>query len=280
MLSWLKFLVFYLILLLVNKNYNINAQIPEPTEKYPNKITLEEPDLYYLYWKHDNLDITFEIHYKNTSKWIAFGIQSPTNSYSDLIIGWVNEDGTGHFSDRKLTSSNLLTVDENQDWIIKDAFNKDNYKILIFTRKIKQFCNSNNPDDLDIQTGQNKVIYASGKQVNNNNGAVLDFSSVKLNSSITLLNGNTFECQTKQIPSTFTSQPTGIYPNNVDLIDNGLYRFYWDFTSTDLIGEIHVKTNGWVSFGLSPNGGMDKSDVIVAWINDANGAVNFTVYLF
>ena len=259
-----------------------NSKNPEPKETYPNKIILESPDLYYLYWKHDNVDITFEIHYKNTSKWIAFGIQSAENSYSDLIIGWINEDGTGHFSDRKLTNQNILTVDESQDWIIKDAFNSSDYKILIFTRKIKQFCNSNNPDDLDIQTGSNMIVYALGKQVNNNNGSVLDFSTVKVNSSITLLNpniGGTFECQNKQLASTFTSQPTGIYTNFIDLIDNGIYRFYWNFTSTDLIGEIHVKTNGWVAFGLSPNGGMDKSDVVVGWINDNNGDASFTVIL-
>ncbi len=257
--------------------FTINAQNPEPVESYPNNITLESPDLYYLYWKHDAIDITFEIHYKNTSKWVAFGIQSPTSSYSDLVIGWVNDDGFGHFSDRKLVGSNTLTVDENQDWIIKDAFNKNNYKVLIFTRKIKQYCNSISQDDLDIQTGQNKVVYAFGNQVDNNDGRVFDFSNVKLNPSITLLNGNQFECQTKQLPGQFTSQPTGVYANNIDLIDNGIYRFYWNFTSTDLVGEIHVKTNGWVAFGLSPNGGMDKSDVIVAWINDNTGEVHFTV---
>lgn len=33
---------------------------------------------------------------------------------------------------------------------------------------------------------------------------------------------------------------------------------------------------GWVAFGLSPNGGMNGSDVIVGWIK--NGQANFTVY--
>ena len=69
------------------------------------------------------------------------------------------------------------------------------------------------------------------------------------------------------------------YSNQFDLI-NGIYRFYWNFTSSDLIGEIHVKTSGWVGFGLSPNGGMDGSDVIIGWINDNDGSVNFTVYLY
>ena len=45
--------------------------------------------------------------------------------------------------------------------------------------------------------------------------------------------------------------------------------------SSDMIGEIHCKTDGWVGFGLSPNGGMDSSDVVIAW--SRNGSANFTV---
>lgn len=64
------------------------------------------------------------------------------------------------------------------------------------------------------------------------------------------------------------------YSNKVDLID-GILRLYWNFTGTDIIGEVHCKTLGWVSFGISTNGGMDGSDVFVGWI-DSNSKVNFT----
>jgi hypothetical protein len=84
-----------------------------------------------------------------------------------------------------------------------------------------------------------------------------------------------FICEPKPEPVVFNSTPTSNYDNHIDLID-GLYRLYWNFTSIDFIGEIHCKTNGWVGFGLSPNGGMDKSDVIVGWINN-DGSTNFTV---
>ena len=256
---------------------DINCQNPAPVDTYPNKVDLEPSESYVLYWKHDETDIKFEIHYKNTSKWILFGIQSDT--YSDLVAGWVNDDGTGHFSDRKLTNQNVLSIDDNQDWIINDAFSKNNYRILIFSRKIKQTCNLNSLDDLDIQVGANKIVYASGNQVDNNDGKIIDFSSVKVNTEISLLNpSGTYNCAPIKPKVEFTSQPLGTYPNYVDLIDNGIFRFYWSYTSTDLTGEIHVKTNGWVGFGFSPNGGMSNSDVIVGWINDGNGAVNFTVF--
>ena len=256
---------------------DINCQNPAPVDTYPNKVDLEPSESYVLYWKHDETDIKFEIHYKNTSKWILFGIQSDT--HSDLVAGWVNDDGTGHFSDRKLTNQNVLSIDDNQDWIINDAFSKNNYRILIFSRKIKQTCNLNSLDDLDIQVGANKIVYASGNQVDNNDGKIIDFSSVKVNTEISLLNpSGTYTCAPIKPKVEFTSQPLGTYPNYVDLIDNGIFRFYWSYTSTDLTGEIHVKTNGWVGFGFSPNGGMSNSDVIVGWINDGNGAVNFTVF--
>jgi hypothetical protein len=39
-----------------------------------------------------------------------------------------------------------------------------------------------------------------------------------------------------------------------------------------------VKTNGWIGFGFSPNGGMDRSDIIVGWIS--NGVPHFTVLAY
>jgi hypothetical protein len=254
----------------------INAQNPDPKENYSNQIVLESPDLIYLYWKHDTSEITFEIHYKNTTRWILFGLSTP--SYSDVIVGWLNNDGTGHFSDRKINNLNILIRDSHQDWLIQDAYSKNDYQILTFKRRIK-ICDTSLYEDLDIQSGpQNKLIYLRGSLADDYTGNLGDFnpSLIKTLDSYTLLYGQ-FSCQPKQNPAIFTSTPTGFYSNYVDLV-TGIYRFYWNFTSSDLIGEIHVKTNGWVGFGLSPNGGMDGSDVIIGWINENDGSANFTVY--
>jgi len=66
--------------------------------------------------------------------------------------------------------------------------------------------------------------------------------------------------------------------NNATLIGPDKYSLYWNFTSTDITFKIIVKnTNGWVGFGLSPNGNMPGSDLIVAYLNqNGNGSVNFT----
>ena len=77
------------------------------------------------------------------------------------------------------------------------------------------------------------------------------------------------------ISSKVDSNPTGKYTDSIDLV-TGKYKLYWNTTDTDLIAEIHCLTDSWVGFGISPNGGMDKSDVIIAWI-ESDGKTHFTV---
>jgi hypothetical protein len=72
-----------------------------------------------------------------------------------------------------------------------------------------------------------------------------------------------------------TPLPTATYTNTKILVEPDVFLFHWNFSKIELIGEVHVKTQGWVGFGLSPNGGMDGSDVFVAWIQ-SDGQTNFT----
>lgn len=45
------------------------------------------------------------------------------------------------------------------------------------------------------------------------------------------------------------------------------YVLYWNFTETDIVFKAVVKTTGWMGFGLSPNGGMYNSDLVMAWFS-------------
>lgn len=52
--------------------------------------------------------------------------------------------------------------------------------------------------------------------------------------------------------------------------DTGTYTLHWQF---DLKAEtiafaVNVSTTGWVGFGLSPNGGMVNSDIVIGWVKD------------
>ena len=61
---------------------------------------------------------------------------------------------------------------------------------------------------------------------------------------------------------------------------NPLYTLHWNFSSAEetITFGVNVSTNGWVGFGISPNGGMTNSDVVIGWVND-DGEVFFHVSL-
>lgn len=65
------------------------------------------------------------------------------------------------------------------------------------------------------------------------------------------------------------------FVNNITLIGPDQYYLFWNYTSTDITFKIVVKTTGWVGFGVSPNGAMEYSDVVIAYKN-SDGSVNFT----
>lgn len=69
-----------------------------------------------------------------------------------------------------------------------------------------------------------------------------------------------------------------VYPLSSVLKSDGsgapLYTLYWNFSTADetITFAVKAKTNGWVGFGLSPNGGMVNSDVVIGWVNEAGEA--------
>lgn len=56
--------------------------------------------------------------------------------------------------------------------------------------------------------------------------------------------------------------------NQAELREGGQFNLYWNFTDTDITFKAVARTNGWLGFGLSPNGGMYNSDVVLAWFGD------------
>ncbi len=47
------------------------------------------------------------------------------------------------------------------------------------------------------------------------------------------------------------------------------YELYWSFdrAAETIDFAVNVSTTGWVGFGLSPNGGMPGSDVVIGWVD-------------
>jgi hypothetical protein len=253
----------------------INAEKPEPTQSYTNQILLESPDILYLYWSHDKYEITFELHLKYPNfKWLAFGVSN--NYINDIIITSLNLDETGHFSDRKILFDESFSIDPIQNWYPLDAFTNTKFSVFKFKRNIKLSCDKKCfADDLDIENGLNKVVYTVGRDVDYINGIsnrpLLSFKNIQLlDQSV-----GPFECVVKTDFTEMLPKPSETYQQYVDLIENGIYRLYWNYNNRYFTGEIHVKTLGWIGFGFSPNGQMNNSDVFVGWI-DLNARAHFT----
>ena len=57
----------------------------------------------------------------------------------------------------------------------------------------------------------------------------------------------------------------------------GQYELYWMVTGNRIDFAVRVQTEGWVGFGISPNGLMLASDVVMGYVDDDNSIVAFTV---
>ena len=56
------------------------------------------------------------------------------------------------------------------------------------------------------------------------------------------------------------------------------YKLYWSFDKQEetISFAVRVGTSGWVGFGLSPDGQMFNSDVVIGWVDDS-GTTHFHV---
>ena len=61
------------------------------------------------------------------------------------------------------------------------------------------------------------------------------------------------------------------------LSDTPQYDVFWNVTGNRVTFVVVVATTGWVGFGISPNGLMLDSDVIMGHVDDNNAVVEFTV---
>ena len=56
-----------------------------------------------------------------------------------------------------------------------------------------------------------------------------------------------------------------------------LYEMYWNVTGDKITFAVRVETEGWVGFGISPNGSMLSSDVVMGFVDDHTGIATISV---
>ena len=61
--------------------------------------------------------------------------------------------------------------------------------------------------------------------------------------------------------------------------DGGLYEVYWTFDNAaeTISFAVRVQTTGWVGFGLSPNGQMPNSDVVIGWVDNGETFLHVSI---
>eukprot|EP00058_Branchiostoma_floridae_P019171 XP_002604660.1 hypothetical protein BRAFLDRAFT_94822 [Branchiostoma floridae] len=58
------------------------------------------------------------------------------------------------------------------------------------------------------------------------------------------------------------------FTHHETLDEAGKYNLFWKFDEEKIEFEAQVQTTGWVGLGLSPNGGMPGSDIVIGWVKD------------
>jgi hypothetical protein len=257
---------------------------PPPAQNYTNKLQLGKTvDTFVVYWSQNSTHITFELHVHNTT-WLLFGFQNTSTMQSDAVLAWLNTDRTGYFANVVLNNSKLgnspnyqYTVNTDQNWIPLNALIYNNYLCVQMIRPIKlqqcsQYSASNN---VDLVTGSIPITFATGITVDLFALTVTIQSVNTTNANVLNDTQGPYSCATPPQIATFGSTPTQAYSNYMDLADGGNYRLYWNYNDTTFVGEVHVRTLGWVGFGFSPNGNMPSSNVMIFYV-DSNGVANFT----
>jgi hypothetical protein len=72
-----------------------------------------------------------------TTGWVGFGL-SPNGQMpdSDVVIGWVTDDGQTVFHDRFAAARAPPSVDEQQDWKLEAGEEENGFTVLEFSRKL------------------------------------------------------------------------------------------------------------------------------------------------
>ncbi|KAL4218774.1 hypothetical protein ACF0H5_021361 [Mactra antiquata] len=167
--------------------WGVNVPGVTPTETFKHSTILDANDNYVLFWNFNDTHVTFETHVR-TRGWVGFGLSTNGKMFpADVIVGWVNDDGTSHFSDRHTVGHSPPVMDNSQDWHLLLAQENDFGTVLKFVRKINT-CDDN--EDEKIQEGTSRVIFAYGTSDPANENSVTYHGTTRGTKSISLLSYN------------------------------------------------------------------------------------------
>ena len=130
-------------------------------DEFIEKTYLGENHKFRLYWTNEaNGKIQIGIEAETTG-WVALGI-SPNGGMlsSDVMIGWVDDDGTVHLEDRHTDTKEKSTgpvLDSNNDLELISGEQVNGITRIRFRRNK---CTGDSDHDLAILKGTTRIIYA------------------------------------------------------------------------------------------------------------------------
>ena len=227
---------------------------PGPTEIFDDFEVLLGPDQFILFWKLNQTDLILEVHVK-TKGWILLGLDQ-----FNIVTSWLNQDQTGHFSERFLNNS---TTSFNEayprKWFPLELKHLNKFTMLKMRRKLCGISKLENT----------QITFAMGHEFINND--IFVNSQYIRRAHVNLFNGYKPEClmqikQRKEILN-YYHKSSEVYMSSAALVKEMFY-LYWNSTDSEFIAEVRVRTNGWFLFGFSKDGNFENSDVVFGWIND------------
>jgi len=128
------------------------------SETYRFSASLVPNGQYELYWNYNLTErtISFAVRVRTTG-WVGFGL-SPNGQMpgSDVVIGWVDNNGGTQFQDRFAEGRFLPPVDASQDWYLVSGEEQDGYTTLEFTRSLSTCDNK----DLNVESDTARVVWS------------------------------------------------------------------------------------------------------------------------
>lgn len=151
----------------------LSLDLVAPSEAFAKSTVLIEPDVLILYWSTNQTHVRFEVHAK-TYGWFSLGAQ--VKSFVDYVVGYVNDDGSAHFSDRHRWSStpmNATQIDARQDTTPLYTAKTNGFTVVKFARPIRACANelSGSIEDVDLlsllsSNGLVTLVYSMGELFN------------------------------------------------------------------------------------------------------------------
>ncbi|EDV25404.1 uncharacterized protein TRIADDRAFT_63840 [Trichoplax adhaerens] len=128
-------------------------------ESYRHFAYLDENEKFQMYWTANDtlqmIDIAIAVQ---TTGWVGFGFSPYTGRMpgSDVVIGWVDNQGKIYLQDRFATGHTVPELDTQQDYTLFGGEETNGMTILKFKRKYV----TGDSKDLAIEDGTTKLIWS------------------------------------------------------------------------------------------------------------------------